>query len=309
VGLSKHTPYRNDDWFAIGIALFHAAFTGAYAVLVNRGTQNIPPLHFAALTALVAAVTMAFFVVAQRAFADFRERRALKPVSMVTLFIIIIPFVLFFLGAQRTSGLNTSMLLLAEVPFTLVFTHFIGERTDRFKIAGGVGIFLGALFVLYNGTLQFNWGDLLIILSTACYPIGNLFTRKALHLLRPASLLFLRSLAGGVFLFASARIVEPDAQPLMLLRDYWPYFLFTGVAMMGVVKLLWHISFQRMDISKAISLVHTFPLFSLVLLLAIFHESISLYQWIGIGMMLVGVFFTLRRPSVNINATKYAAES
>jgi drug/metabolite transporter (DMT)-like permease len=44
----------------------------------------------------------------------------------------------------------------------------------------------------------------------------------------------------------------------------------------------WYEAFGRLDISKAISLSMTFPLFSLIMLAGIFKEAISSYQWLGI---------------------------
>jgi drug/metabolite transporter (DMT)-like permease len=52
----------------------------------------------------------------------------------------------------------------------------------------------------------------------------------------------------------------------------------------------------------------TFPLFSLVLLIGVFKEGVSPYQWIGIALMMGGVFFSIRRASVDPRLTKYAAE-
>jgi hypothetical protein len=35
---------------------------------------------------------------------------------------------------------------------------------------------------------------------------------------------------------------------------------------------------------------------------------VSAYQWIGIGAMMIGVFFSIRRPSIDPKLTRYAAE-
>jgi len=63
---------------------------------------------------------------------------------------------------------------------------------------------------------------------------------------------------------------------------------------------------MRMDISKTISLFMTFPLFSLFILIFFFQEHISIYQWLGIIIMMIGVYFSIKRPSVDKSLTKYA---
>jgi len=63
---------------------------------------------------------------------------------------------------------------------------------------------------------------------------------------------------------------------------------------------------KKLDISKAISLGMTFPIFSLIVLIGIFKETISTYQWIGVIIMMVGVYFSIKRPSTDPALTKYS---
>ncbi|HXW68825.1 MAG TPA: DMT family transporter, partial [Dissulfurispiraceae bacterium] len=86
----------------------------------------------------------------------------------------------------------------------------------------------------------------------------------------------------------------------------WPLLFFTGLVLLGIGKIMWYEALGRLDISKAISLSMTFPLFSLILLIGIFKETVSSYQWIGIVIMMLGVFFSIKRPSVDPGLTKYA---
>jgi drug/metabolite transporter (DMT)-like permease len=60
-----------------------------------------------------------------------------------------------------------------------------------------------------------------------------------------------------------------------------------------------------MDISKAIALVKTEPLLSLALVATVLHEHIAWYQWIGVVVMMTGVYVTLLRRSVPHDQTRY----
>jgi len=86
----------------------------------------------------------------------------------------------------------------------------------------------------------------------------------------------------------------------------WPLLLFTGLVLLGAGKIVWYEALSRLDISKAISLGMTFPLFSLAVLIGVFRETVSSYQWIGIGVMMIGVFFAVRRRSVDPRLTRYS---
>jgi len=283
-----------------------AILWGLFPVFVNQGTKDIPPLFFAALASLSAAIISLFYVLFKKEFKEIKKKEAHLPLFLLTLFIVIIPYSLFFIGSTKTSGINISVLLLTEIIFTLIFTHFIGEKTTPSKLLGSGAVFIGALFVLYNGTLKFNSGDILIILSTLTYPLGNLYAKRALNLVPPSITVFFRSLIGGTFILLLALIFEkPNLTNLV--NENWLIILFTGVILLGVKKLIWYEGLKRLDISKAISLIMTFPLFSLIILLTVFNEVISIYQALGIIIMMIGVYFSIKRHSTNPKLTKYAS--
>jgi drug/metabolite transporter (DMT)-like permease len=227
---------------------------------------------------------------------------------MITLCIVIIPYTLFFIGSSMTSGINTSLLLLSEIIFTLLFTPLIGEKTTVEKLVGAAGVFGGALLILYNGTFHLNLGDIMVIASTATYPVGNFYAKKALNQVSPPIILFVRFFLGGLFMLPIALLAEGRSHMAPVAFADWPILLFTGLILLGVGKIIWYEALRRLDISKAISLGMTFPLFSIILLVGIFKEPVSRYQWTGIGIMMVGVFFSVRRLSVDPASTRYGPE-
>ena len=99
-----------------------------------------------------------------------------------------------------------------------------------------------------------------------------------------------------------------ETQAVTIASREWPLLLFTGLVLLGAGKIVWYEALGRLDISKAISLGMTFPLFSLVILIGAFKESVPHYKWIGIAVMMIGVFFSIRRPSIDPKLTKYATE-
>lgn len=288
------------------LVLSSALLWGLFPVLVNRGVQSIPPLTFAAISILLAAVGGFVYALRQGKLHEIKKKESYYPLLMLTLFIVIIPYTLFFIGAKMTSGVNVTMLLLSELIFAVIFTPFFGEKTTFLKLLGAGGVFFGALFILYNGSFSFNTGDALIILSTLTLPFGNLYSKKALNLISPSIILFGRSLIGGLFVLAFALFFEPEASISATFSQNWILILLNGLIVLGLSKIFWFESLKRLDISKATSLVMTFPLFSIFTLIFFFQEKISVYQWIGIAIMMLGVYYSIRRPSVDFHSTKYA---
>lgn len=299
-----------EENIGIFFGFIHALLGGMFPVIVSQGVSKIPPLFFASFTTLLAATVAFCYTLQQKKFSDIRKKKSYIPVLLVTLFNIVIPHLLFFTGAAITSNLNIVMFLLSEIIFTLIFTQFIGEKTTLLKILGAGGIFLGGFFILYNGAkITLNWGDILIILSTTAYPLGNFFSKKALNIVSPSLILFLRFFIGGLALLLFSFVIESTINIGALTSEQWLMMALTGVIVVGIGKIMWYESLKRLDISKAVSIGMTFPFFSLIALIVFLQEKLSIYQTIGIGCMLVGVFLSVYRKSVPISATKYAPDS
>lgn len=286
--------------------LTQSVLWGIFPIMINNGTKYIDPLFYAGISTLFASLTCFIYVVLSKNTKDLLNIKSYPYVLLVTLLIIIIPYSLFFIGASKTSGINTSLLLLSEIIFTLIITPFFGEKSSFYKILGAGGIFLGASCILYNGNLKINTGDILIILSTLCYPFGNFFAKKALNLISPSAILFFRSFIGGLIILLISHFVSPDLEKIKTIATNLPIILLSGSILMAASGILFYEGLKRLDISKTISLVMTFPISSLFILIFVTKENISIYKWIGIIFMATGVYFTIKRKSTDPKLTKYA---
>lgn len=278
---------------------------GAFPVIVHQGTQNLPPLTFAALSIAVAVFVLFLYIVITGKLSELRVKAAYKSTLMVSLFIVTIPTILFFVGAKLTSGTNTALLGLAEIVFTVIMTPWFGEKNSKTKLLGAGGVLIGGALIMYNGSWKLNIGDVLIVASTVLYPLGNFYAKRALTIVSDSVLLFGRFLLALIPVSVAAVIFEHNQFYAANFYKYWPYIVLTGIAGYVIEKLLWYKGLRHLDISKAITLVNSSPLVSLVLLIGFFHESITLYQWVGLIIMLTGVFFAVNRTSTPLDQTRY----
>ncbi len=279
------------------LVLGSAILGGIFPILINRGVQTIPPLTFAAFTSLIGALGAFFYSLQQKTLSELHKREAYFSLLMITLCISFVPPILLFIGTSKTNALNTSLLALTEIIFTLIFTHFIGEKTTVPKLIGSLGILVGTSFILYRGTWKLNIGDIMIILSTALYPIGNFYGKKALRYVSPGSILVVRWVISGLLLLFLAAFFDGTEQWLKIIREHWKLLIFNGFILYSLSKILWYESLKRLDISKAVSLVMTSYFFSFIILVFL-GEKINLLQSIGVAIMTIGVIFSIRRKSI-----------
>ncbi len=85
------------------------------------------------------------------------------------------------------------------------------------------------------------------------------------------------------------------AQPIQLLvRIFTTPIILAGIAMYIVGTLIWLVVLSRMELSFAYPLVATTYVFTPLLAHLLLGEPIPAMRWLGIGLILVGVFFVAR---------------
>lgn len=309
MSLTLLNPHHSQESTGVILILLSNLLWGLHPVLAHLGAKQIAPLLYAASTILLAGLFSFLYLLLRKRGKELFNRQLYFNVLMISLLIIVIPYSLFFTGAKYTSGLNASFLLLSELVFVMIFTHFIGEKTTGTKVLGAGGILVGAGLMTYQSGSSLNWGDALVIISTITYPIGTFYSKRALQQASPETILFFRSLLGGLILLGLAFAFGLPENWENLMIQNWKLILLGGFGVAFVNKVMWYEGLKRLDISKATSLSMTFPLFSLFFLIVFFNEPITVAQGFGMLMMMIGVYFAIKRPSVQAKDTKYAVET
>jgi drug/metabolite transporter (DMT)-like permease len=79
--------------------------------------------------------------------------------------------------------------------------------------------------------------------------------------------------------------------------DLWPFLLIFGIFAFGIPKALWQISLHKTDLSKTTAIGLSYPVFSFLLAYLWLGESPNLYQWSGLLISFVGIYFLLQTSS------------
>lgn len=284
-------------------------FFSLFPIFASGTSKMLPPIFFAGISTLLAAVALIPYMLlsSQNVIGGFR--REWKTVALVTLLNVVIPFMLIFAGAARTSAINTTLLLKAEIIFTLIFSHFLfGERLTPLKVIGGALSFVGAAVILYRGSLGVNPGDLMIIGGVLFYPFGNYYMKALLGRMSATMLLFLRSLIGGVTLLAASALLETfgaDFQHQLVAN--WHIIAINGLVVLGIAKIFWFKGFKHLELSKAIGMLTAEPAVSLLYAYLLLHEVPSQIQWLGVGITMSALYFltkgkSIKDPAENIHS-------
>jgi len=283
------------------LILLETLMYSLFPIIVAHSTKILPPILFAGLSTITASVTLLLWLIYKKQLPTLLHKETIKYSLGVTLFIIILPSIFIFTGASQTSGINTTILLQTEILFTFLIYSFLKlEKITPKKILGSIIVFCGTTAIVYNGKLQINLGDLLIIAGTLFYPFGNYFAKRALQTAPPSTILFIRSLLGGLTLIFISLLFEgpiSDSKPQLL--KYWPLFIVNGIFIYHFSKILWYEGIKRIDISKAIPMsTGGYPAFSLIFAIIFLHEIPSVYQWVGFTLIIAGIFVLIKKDKI-----------
>ncbi|MBP9718218.1 DMT family transporter [Candidatus Gracilibacteria bacterium] len=268
-------------------------FFGLFPVFANIGVGYFPPLFFAGISNLIAALVMVpLSLTTKRRELKLNRTEWLYTMGN-TVFNIILPFILIYIGTQYTSSLNTTLLHQTELLSAFIINGLIfGEVITRSVWIGGVLVLSGTLSVLYNGSLHFNIGDLLIIASTFLYPFGNIYAKKSLKTVTPWTVLFLRSLMGGTVLLLLSGIFEASAWGSIATsaRQHLLFLFINGAIILGFSKWLWLSGMRSMPITKSTIFAICGPPVGILYSILFLKEVPSIYQAIGFLLMILGLW-------------------
>lgn len=296
--------WRNEKIWVI-LVLINAALTWFNPILTNLWTKTIPPIFFSVLVTFMAWIAWVLYLVYEWKIRELCEIKYYKYYFLISFFIIIIPSILFYTGTSMTSGLNSSFIPLTELIFTLIFTSFLWEKLSKEKFFWSILILIGSFIIVYKWSLSFNYWDLLLVLSTVFYPIWNYYQKKIVNLVSPATILATRCLIWFVFLLIISLIFERNI-------DYWTLISSNFLLIFAVWflvnwfgKIIWFEWFKRMEISKSVALVMTYPFFSLIALIVFFKLTPTLPQLFGSVIIFWWIYTLMQVKSINPNLTKY----
>jgi len=268
---------------------------GLFPVITKYGVGFVNPIFFAAISALVGA---GFMLVVLRLRGELKKlftREILGNLFLIGFFGTFLSSILFFTGSNMTSGVNASILLQTEPIFSIILSFFfLGELIRKKQVAVTLLILSGTIIVLYNGVLSINVGDILILLTPLAWQIGHVLARKTFEKTNTFIVAAGRLLYGGILLFLLS--LNPSFRQYQLLTDTGIIllFLFQGIIVYIGSIMVWYEAIKRINLSKATAIIAPYPVFSVILAWIFLGEKVSIYQLVGLAIIIAGIILLSR---------------
>jgi len=209
----------------------------------------------------------------------------------------------FFFSALRYTQVANTAIINAFSPIItgIMAAVFIGERLTRQNYIGVAMAFSGVIILLTRGRienillLRINLGDLLMLCSVFSWGIYALLIKRMVRKYTVFTITFYATLFGVIFLIGLASVENRGNPVFDISMRSLGSVLYMGLCASGLGYLLYNISIRRIGPTKTSSMVYSLvSVFVVILARIVFNEPITVIMVLSMGLILLGLQFTLK---------------
>jgi drug/metabolite transporter (DMT)-like permease len=135
----------------------------------------------------------------------------------------------------------------------------------------------------------------MILASMLMWAIDNNISRRLTASVSPAKIAMIKSLAGGLVMLAAALAIGKGTAIAGIAPGLWLIIVGMSVSGFGGALLLFLYGIKSIGTVKTMSVFSTTPIFGIVIAALVLGESISVFQGIATGLIILGILLVSRR--------------
>ena len=265
--------------------------------LITVGIDYAPHLTFAAMRAFIAGLTLislAFLL--KRPLPQKRNDWFL--LVLIGLGATSLGFLGMFHAAELVSpGIATVIANTQPLLAAILASFVLGEYlTGRSKVALMVS-FLGVIVIasphlLGDGSTSFAIGLAYIILAALGITLSNVLIKKISGRVDIFMAMGLQMLFGSLPLMGVAAMTEPTA--IQWSYTFISVLLILSLPGTALVYWLWCSVLEKVPLNRANAFSFLIPVFGLTIGVLFYGESLTVFQFVGVFITIVGVAFVVR---------------
>ncbi|MBT2663364.1 DMT family transporter [Bacillus sp. ISL-45] len=276
-----------------------ALFWGGNAVAGKFLAGSLPPVTISFTRLGIGVLIMSPVII--RLFKN--ERASLREHFKLLLFLAVTGVIgfnlLIYWAVNYTTAINATLLNSTSPLFIFLLSALlIGEKMElKYWISMAISM-LGVLVVITHGSvermlaLQFNVGDLIMVLAVISWALYSIYIKKISGKL-PSLAIFGFTLAIGFMLMIPAVAIELSIVPVGTVGlEEWTALFYIGIFPSICSFLLWNRGVAMIGPSKASISLNLIPVFGTLFAFFVLGEVISVPQIIGGCLVFTGVFIT-----------------
>jgi drug/metabolite transporter (DMT)-like permease len=276
-----------------------AFFWGGNAVAGKFLAGSLPPVTISFIRLSIGVLIMSPVIIRLLR----HERAALKENFKLLFFLAVTGVIgfnlLIYWAVNYTTAINATLLNSTSPLFIFLLSALlIGEKMElKYWVSMAISM-IGVLIVITHGSiermlaLQFNIGDLIMVLAVISWALYSIYIKKISGKL-PSLAIFGFTLAIGFLLMVPAAAIELSMVPVGTIGlAEMSALLYIGIFPSICSFLLWNRGVAMIGPSKASLSLNLIPVFGTVFAFFVLGEVIAIPQIIGGCLVFIGVFIT-----------------
>ncbi|MFX1568165.1 MAG: DMT family transporter [Promethearchaeota archaeon] len=278
---------------AIFLLILTTILWGTSFILTKNITQDMPIFIYMGLR----------FAIALLGFAPFYSH--LKSVNKKILLMSFITGILYFFGlAIQTYGLQTTTagkagfitgLSAIIVPF-IAWIGFKKPLTKRIWVAVILSV-LGMAFLLLEGESGIIIGDFIVLISAFIWAFYIIYNDKYVRIADIYSYSIIQIFVVSSASFIASLIIQESYAILSYPTTYWYIMVYLGIGVMTLTILFQNWSQQYQGPTQTAIIFTLEPVFAALFGFLIGNEVLSIYAWIGCGLIFIAILITVLRAT------------
>ncbi|MFX1328474.1 MAG: DMT family transporter [Promethearchaeota archaeon] len=280
---------------AIFLLILTTILWGTSFILTKNITQDIPIFLYIGLR----------FSIALIGFIPFFFH--LKNLNKKTALMSIITGMLYFIGlAVQTHGLQTTTagkagfitgLSAIIVPF-ITWIGFKKSISKRIWIAVALSV-LGLAFLFLERESGIIIGDLIVLISAFIWAFFIIYNDKYVRIVDIYSYSILQILVVSSMSFFTSFLIQESYTLLSYKATHWYILIYLGIGVMTLTILFQNWSQQYQSPSKVAIIFTLEPVFAALFGFLIGNEILSVFAWIGCGLIFIAILITVLKNMDN----------
>jgi drug/metabolite transporter (DMT)-like permease len=280
----------SEETVGVILVLVSILFYGLEPIISKYTVNTVNPIFTATISIVFASVIPLLILVNKGMVGELIKRENILYLFFISFFGSVIALILFLVGVGMTSGISASLLLQIEPIYSVLLGFFIlREAISKRQLYAMFLIIIGVGVIFYNGKLQINYGDILILATPLFYQISHLIVKKVMKRIEEDVIIAGRFLYAAPIFIILSTLAGANQFEVLLKPLYFSSLLFLGVSW-ALGYILWIKAIRRINLSKATVIVAPYPILSLAFAWIILSEVPSIYQISGLVLVIIGIY-------------------
>ena len=285
---------RGASWvWAVFLAL--GFIWGSSYLWIKIGLEGgLPPLTLIAGRLVLGGLFLAAVVAVARQELP-RSPRMYGHLLVMSIVNIVVPFVLITVGEQTIDSALASI-LNATVPLTVIVLAPVflpDERITPARVAGLAVGFAGVVLLVAPDLVNLGdadlTGELMLLGSSISYGVGNVYSRRHVHGLRPMIPALFQVAFAALIVVPLALVVDRPFETVTPAPEAIVAVVWLGILGSGVAYLCYFTVLQRWGATRTSMVAYLLPVVGILLGALVLDDPVTLNRIGGTALVIAGI--------------------